>query len=170
MTDTTPTTTTTPPQGLTDERLLELAAREIEPYDRIPPGEYEADYQQALEVYGSELIAAMRAAIAAHEAARAQLPPNYIDPGHTGEDRKLLEAFYVASRAEGGTADEIVLRGLRAAIAADRAARPRLTREEVAARFRAWWAESFPNAPAGPHAVRSHVAFALHLLGGEVAA
>ena len=106
-----------PPQGLTDAQLLELAAREIEPYDRIPPGEYEAEYQRALEVYGSELIAAMRAAIAAHEAAR-----------------------------------------------------PRLTREEVEARFRAWWGECYPNVPAGGHTVRSHVAFAMHLMGGEVAA
>ena len=113
---TTPTPQT-PPQGLTDERLLELAAGEIDPYDRIEPGEYEAENERAIEIYGSELIAAMRAAIAAHEAARPQLTP-----------------------------------------------------EEVAARFRAWWAESFPNAPAGPHAVASHVAFALHLLGGEVAA
>lgn len=56
----------------------------------------------------------------------------------------------------------------RAAIAAHDAARPQPTPEEVEARFRAWWAESFPNAPAGPHAVRSHVAFAMHLLGGEV--
>lgn len=45
-----------------------------------------------------------------------------------------------------------------------------LTPEEVEARFRAWWAESYPNAPAGAHAVQSHVDFAMHLLGGEVAA
>lgn len=62
----------------------------------------------------------------------------------------------------------------RAAIAADRANHFRdatkmaLTPEEVEARFRSWWAESYPNAPAGGHAVRSHVAFALHLMGGEV--
>ena len=268
MTDPTTTTTPTPPEGLTDARLLELAADEIEPYDRIPPGEYEAENERALEVYGSELIAYARAAITAHEAARAQLPPNYIDDGHTGEDRELLEAFYVACRAEGGTADEITLRGIRAAIAADRAARPapapnelsvslridssteslkRLcdglaaavkpdggyaaatsddlppstggeqmvqvewwipqhgcdslentldaikarilfavrdwlataltpttaptpTPEGIEAQFRAWWAESYPHAPVGNHAVASHVAFALHLLGGEVVA
>jgi hypothetical protein len=161
-------TTPTPPEGLTDARLLELAADEIEPYDRISPGEYEAENELALEVYGSELLAAMRAAIAAHEAARAQLPPDYIDPEQTGEDRKLLEAFYVACRAEGGTTDEITLRGIRAAIAADRAARPAPTPEEIEAQFRAWWAESYPNAPAGGHAVRSHVAFAQHLLGRGV--
>jgi hypothetical protein len=109
---------------LTDKQLLELADGEIEADDVLPMDEYEAANDRALEVYRSELIAVMHAAITAHEAARAQLPPNYIDDGHTGEDRELLEAFYVASRAEGGTADEIVLRGIRAAIAADRAARP----------------------------------------------
>jgi hypothetical protein len=56
------------------------------------------------------------------------------------------------------------------AIAAHEAARPQLTPEEVEARFRAWWGECYPNVPAGRHTVRSHVAFALHLLGGEVAA
>jgi hypothetical protein len=242
----TETTTPTPPEGLTDEQLFKLAADalgyvSITHSDEDLPGAYEAS--------GLELLAAMRAAIAAHEAARAQLPPNYIDDGHTGEDRELLEAFYVASRAEGGTADEIVLRGIRAAIAADRADRPapapaadvaqvlagagvfkgshglrglldadtfweqqpygtRLcygdgiadylqrgvlrcavtlleqfslggwvvptveqvipTPEEIEAQFRAWWKASYPNAPAGGHAVRSHVAFGQHLLGREV--
>lgn len=33
--------------------------------------------------------------------------------------------------------------------------------------FRTWWAESFPSAPPGPHAVRSHVAFAQHLLAQQ---
>ena len=57
----------------------------------------------------------------------------------------------------------------RANLAAHEAARPTPapapTPEEIKAQFRAWWAESYPNAPAGPHAVASHVAFALHLLG-----
>ena len=56
----------------------------------------------------------------------------------------------------------------RAAIAADRAARPAPTPEELEAQFRAWWAESYPNAPAGGHAVASHVAFGQHLLGRGV--
>jgi hypothetical protein len=47
----------------------------------------------------------------------AQLPPGYIDPGHNDDDRKLLEVFYTATRSEGGTADEIYLRGLRAVLA-----------------------------------------------------
>jgi hypothetical protein len=160
MTD--PTTTPTPPEGLTDEELFELAAAA---FDGCAVDGCNR-FRYCDEIYASELLAYARAAIAAHEAARAQLPPNYIDDGHTGEDRKLLEAFYVASRAEGGTADEIVLRGIRAAIAADRAARPAPTPEEIESTFGAWWAESYPSAPVGNHSVRSHVAFALHLLRG----
>ena len=129
----TETTTPTPPEGLTDEQLFKLAADalgyvSITHSDEDLPGAYEAS--------GLELLAAMRAAIAAHEAARAQLPPNYIDDGHTGEDRELLEAFYVASRAEGGTADEIVLRGIRAVIAADRADRPAPAPNELSVSLR----------------------------------
>lgn len=45
------------------------------------------------------------------------LPPGYIDPEHVGEDRELLETFYRAANAEGGTADEIHLRGIRAVLA-----------------------------------------------------
>ena len=46
------------------------------------------------------------------------LAPNYIDPEHHGEDRELLQVFYTACNAEGGTADEIHLRGIRAVMAA----------------------------------------------------
>lgn len=72
MTETTPTTTPTPPEGLTDARLLELAAAAIDGYDSIAPGEFEPDAEIAVEAYGSELIAAMRAAIAADRDQRAQ--------------------------------------------------------------------------------------------------
>jgi hypothetical protein len=54
----------------------------------------------------------------------------------------------------------------RAAIAADRAARPTPTPEEIEATFRQWWAESYPRSPVGNPTVRSHVEFALHLLRG----
>ena len=47
----------------------------------------------------------------------APLPANYIDPEHTGRDRELLETFYRSCNAEGGTADEIHLRGIRAVLA-----------------------------------------------------
>jgi hypothetical protein len=58
------------------------------------------------------------------------LPPVVIDPEHEGEDRELLEVFYRAGLAEGGTADEFSLRGIRAVmahrptVAAVRAAQP----------------------------------------------
>ena len=42
-----------------------------------------------------------------------ELPPGYIDAEHTGRDREMLEAFYKACRSEGGTADEVNLRGLK---------------------------------------------------------
>jgi hypothetical protein len=45
------------------------------------------------------------------------LPPGYIESGHSDLNRELLEAFYLAARSEGGTADEIHLRGIQAAIA-----------------------------------------------------
>jgi hypothetical protein len=45
------------------------------------------------------------------------LPPGYIDAEHTGHDRGLLDTFYQACRSEGGTADEINLRGLKAVLA-----------------------------------------------------
>ena len=53
-----------------------------------------------------------------------ELPPNYIDPEHQGQDRELLEAFYQACRGEGGTADEIHLRGIKAALATQQTALP----------------------------------------------
>ena len=96
MTETTPTTTPTPPEGLTDERLLELAAKHMEDdYGAINPDEYDPLDEKSLEV----------------------------------------------------------------------CARPAPTPEEIESQFRAWWAESYPNDPAGGYAVLSHVAFARHLLG-----
>lgn len=53
-----------------------------------------------------------------------QLPPNYIDPEHQGQDRELLQAFYQACNAEGGTADDIHLRGIKAALATLQTALP----------------------------------------------
>jgi len=47
------------------------------------------------------------------------LPSDYIDSEHTGNDRELLEVFYRACLSEGGSADEIHLRGLKAVIALD---------------------------------------------------
>lgn len=63
------------------------------------------------------LIDRARAALAQPEPEVVGPPSDYIDPEHTGSDREMLEAFYVACRSEGGTADEIHLRGLRAVLA-----------------------------------------------------
>jgi hypothetical protein len=52
------------------------------------------------------------------------LPPGYIDPEHTGADRHLLQVFYRACQSEGGTADEINLRGIRAVLADAALAQP----------------------------------------------
>jgi hypothetical protein len=54
----------------------------------------------------------------------AELPRDYIDPEHSGLDRQMLETFYLACRAEGGTADEIHLRGLKAVLAEAALAQP----------------------------------------------
>ena len=64
-----------------------------------------------------KLMDAMAATVAAL-ATPPPLAPNYIDPEHHGEDRELLQVFYAACNAEGGTADEIHLRGIRAVMAA----------------------------------------------------
>ena len=99
------------------------------------------------------------------------LPSDYIDADHQGKDRELLEAFYRATNAEGGTADEIHLRGIRAvlalrpSVAAVRAADAAISDEAIEAEFRAWWkAHVHPlNAPRY-HAVTTHVAWGRHLL------
>ena len=64
-----------------------------------------------------KLMDAMAATVAAL-ATPPPLAPNYIDPEHHGEDRELLQVFYAACNAEGGTADEIHLRGIKAVMAA----------------------------------------------------
>ena len=61
-------------------------------------------------------------AVAVDRSRRGALPQDYIDSEHQGMDRALLEAFYRACAAEGGTADEIYLRGIKAAMLQQRAA------------------------------------------------
>jgi hypothetical protein len=68
---------------------------------------------------------------AAAPAPGENLATDYIDPEHTGQDRELLEVFYRACNSEGGTADEIHLRGIKAVLAALRAA----PAAQLAARF-----------------------------------
>ena len=59
------------PEGPTDEELLAIAAASIDPYEScgIAIGEYEAENECAVEVYGSELIDFARAAFARARAA-----------------------------------------------------------------------------------------------------
>jgi len=57
------------------------------------------------------------------------LPPNYIDAEHTGQDQELLKVFYKACLSEGGTADEITLRGLKTVLAQPKPVAP--TDEEL---------------------------------------
>jgi hypothetical protein len=54
------------PVALTDEELLQIAASSIAPYEScgISIGEYEAETECAVEVYGSELVAFARAVLA----------------------------------------------------------------------------------------------------------
>jgi hypothetical protein len=53
------------PVAPTDEELLAVAASTIEPYEGsgIAVGEYEPEYECAVEAYGSELIAFARAVL-----------------------------------------------------------------------------------------------------------
>jgi hypothetical protein len=61
-------------------------------------------------------LADLRSAVEASTQPPA-IPANYIDDNITGPDRELLTAFYTATNSEGGTADEIYLRGIRAVLA-----------------------------------------------------
>lgn len=68
----------------------------------------------------AELLTRARAALAdepPEPIPPAALPEGYIDPEHSGDDRALLQTFYSACQAEGGTADEVTLHGLRAVLA-----------------------------------------------------
>lgn len=47
----------------------------------------------------------------------SNLPPGYIDDSIQGDDRKLLEIFHGAELSEGGSADEVILRGIKAVLA-----------------------------------------------------
>lgn len=70
-----------------------------------------------LPAYSEILVARARAALAQPEPEAVEQPSDYIDPEHTGNDREMLEVFYTACQGEGGTTDEIHLRGLRAVLA-----------------------------------------------------
>ena len=97
------------PPELTDEKLLSLVA-EVFGYVFLDGGIGGGE---------SEFLAYARAADRARygHSTPQPLPSGYIDPEHKGEDLALLETFYRACLAEGGTVNEIELRGIRAVLA-----------------------------------------------------
>jgi hypothetical protein len=92
---------------MTDFRAL---CAELIHLDDEQPSDY-ADWKRRWNAVANRA----RAALAEPEP--AALPDDYIDPEHSGADRELLETFYTACRGEGGTADEIHLRGLHVVLA-----------------------------------------------------
>jgi hypothetical protein len=62
-----------------------------------------------------------------------------IDPEHKGRDLQLLKVFYTACQSEGGTADEIHLRGLKAVLALAQPEPEGPTDEELDALERKFW-------------------------------
>ena len=76
---------------------------------------HDADEGMSVSRWTANLSAVINRARAA--LAQPELPPSYIDAEHTGRDQELLEAFYKACLSEGGTADEIHLRGLKSVVA-----------------------------------------------------
>ena len=148
MTDPTPQA---PSQKLTDEQLLELMPEQfradLATASRLAAKDAGPDTKPGVfrVILNTGAVAYARAAIAAHEAQRM-------------EWLKGSREIAILTAAIDG----------RIAATVEAAPAPAPTPEEVEARFLAWWAESYPHAPVGSHAVASHVAFALHLLGGEV--
>jgi hypothetical protein len=176
MTEPTPTTTPTPPEGLTDERLLELAAAAIDGYDSIEPGEFEPG-EGALEVYASELLAAMRAAIAADRAQRAQtertvdrinLVKAGIRFGYMAGHNDTVEACYgdPDSAAEDYAA-ETLSDVLSSPPHCPPSPAPAPTPEELEAQFRAWFQQEH-GLPPSPTATAHAAAFVLYLQGQGV--
>ncbi len=85
-----------------------------------------AELHNALEPHAETLeeerlldrsAAALRAALAVPVPEPPAPPADYIDPEHSGTNREKLEVFYSATLREGGTADEIALRGINAVLA-----------------------------------------------------
>jgi hypothetical protein len=90
-----------------------------------------------------------RAALAQPVGDAKSFPSDYIDPEHTGADHHLLEVFYRACHAEGGTADEIHLRGLRAVLTDAALAQPVAegpTDAGIESAFRCWFSDRFGGA------------------------
>jgi hypothetical protein len=110
-----------PPAALTQLEVGEVGEQEIEAFIH----QWWEDFGRGYLPNSSDK--ALVAAALAHwgrPPASSSLPANYIDPEHQGGDLKLLQTFYQACHTEGGTVDEIYLRGLRAVLAARPATPP----------------------------------------------
>ena len=104
----------------------------ITPTIRAALGAFRQAANRGTAVYLSpELVKELRDALNA-EPEGEELPPNYIDPEHTGQDRELLETFCRVARAEGGTADECILRGIKAVLTARPSTPPAPQAEDAA--------------------------------------
>jgi hypothetical protein len=95
--------TTTPDYRAAANELLKALSK-VQDWDGTRVG----DAMDALE---SALLAAPEAVGVADA-----LQPDFIDANMQGQDREILATYYSASLSEGGTADEVILRGLRAVL------------------------------------------------------
>jgi hypothetical protein len=173
MTDPTPTTTPTPPEGLTDEQLLELMPEQfradLATASRLAAQDAGPDTKPGVfrVILNTGALAYARAVIAADRAARPIPAPVPLTPAQLEKLQEVLTDHWdEGPPGEGWASSELdKLRAIIDTWHAQPTPAPAPTPEELEAQFRAWWKASYPNAPAGGHAVRSHVAFALHLLG-----
>ena len=94
---------------MTNPDFRALCAELVEAWDATADFDFN-DFGHA----AADIVTRARASLAQPEPV---LPPNYIDAEHTGQDQELLKVFYKACLSEGGTADEITLRGLKAVLA-----------------------------------------------------
>jgi hypothetical protein len=94
------------------------ALAQSKPKEVVIPDQYKG---HQVHVYRAGFHAGYKHGLTQAAVALAQpnpvLPPSYIDAEHTGQDQELLKVFYKACLLEGGTADEIHLRGLKAVLA-----------------------------------------------------
>lgn len=153
---------------LTDEQLLKLAT--IAGYDNIEPGEYEEPNERAMEVYGSELVASMRAAIAADRGYRGDRPPGMVitaDPGVAAQREEVLTAFVAKHGCQPDGVVQIgnILPDGRTTWHLER--RPQPTAEALQASYKSWVKRNYGMFPTSA-AAESAAAFTLAVLLGEV--
>jgi hypothetical protein len=104
------------------DTLRALLQPGYEPGDGSADGAQQVDGEWWHPVFGCDSLQK----VVDNARSKLELSPGYIDPEHQGQDLEMLQAFYLACGAEGGTADEIHLRGIKAALATQQAALPAL--------------------------------------------